>query len=310
MLQTIPSQQWPGSLSRYSMEQWHADLKEYDVEDTSTPTMRIQLLGTFQLVLQDTPVTGIELPRLRSLLAYLALHRGTPLSRSYLASLFWPESTDAQAHTNLRNLIHKLRQSFPGKGKVDTFIRTDWHMIQWQPTAPWTLDTLDFEQAITRAEQARLIQDIAAEKQALEEAVSLYRGELLPGCYDEWILLERDRLQQAYLGTLERLIDLLKNVRDYPAAISIAHHLLRHDPLHESAYRRLMQLYASSGNRAAALRTYQNCIVVLERELGVEPSAATQALYDQLVHVEESKRLTSPLIFDSVVYSNRIAGTA
>jgi DNA-binding SARP family transcriptional activator len=310
MLQTLPSQQWSIAITNHKVEQRCAGVEGSDTEDSSTPTLRINLLGTFQLDLDNTPAAGIDLPRLRSLLAYLALHRWTPLSRSYLASLFWPDSTDAQAHTNLRNLIHKLRQGFPGKGMVDTFIRSDWHMLQWQPTAPWTLDVLEFEQAITRAEQARLIQDIDAEKQALEEAVSLYRGELLPGCYDEWILPERDRLQQIYLGALERLIDLLKNVRGYYAAISIAQRLLRHDPLHESAYRRLMRLYASSGNRAAALRTYQNCVVVLERELGVEPSAATQALYDELIQAKELKQLTSPLILDNGVYANRIAEKA
>ena len=111
MLQTLSAQQCSIEITNHKVEQRRAGIEGSDTEDSSTPTLRINLLGTFQLDLDNTPTAGIDLPRLRSLLAYLALHRWTPLSRSYLASLFWPDSTDAQAHTNLRNLIHIVARS-------------------------------------------------------------------------------------------------------------------------------------------------------------------------------------------------------
>jgi DNA-binding SARP family transcriptional activator len=237
------------------------------------------LLGDFLLVLGDTPVTTVEWPRLQSLLAYLVLHRAAPQSRTHLAALFWPDSTEPQAHTNLRSLVHRLRHDLP---EADLFLRSERQTLQWSPHpgVPWTLDVADFERALAQVEQAR---SPVAARTVLEEAVALYGGDLLPGCYDEWILPERERLRQAFLGALVQLILLLERERDYPAAISAAQRLLRYDPLHETTYRHLMRFYAVSGDRATALRTYHTCATVLERELEAEPGPATQKAYKRLL---------------------------
>jgi DNA-binding SARP family transcriptional activator len=95
-----------------------------------------------------------------------------------------------------------------------------------------------------RTEQAEQAQGVTETRQALERAVSLYQGELLPSCYDEWVLPERDRLRQTFLRALERLMVLLQREHDYESAIGIAQRLLRHDPLRETTYRRMMRLYA------------------------------------------------------------------
>jgi predicted ATPase len=139
---------------------------------------------------------------------------------------------------------------------------------------------LDFEQALVHAENAQESYDA---RSRLEEAVALYHGDLLPGCYDEWILPERDRLQQAFLKALERLIALQEEERDYDAAINIARRRLSHDPLHEATYRHLMRLYVSRGDPASALRVYYTCATILERELATEPSPATQEVYERLM---------------------------
>ena len=250
------------------------------------PMLHIQLLGEFLLASDGKPVTSIDQPRLQSLLAYLVLHRDAPQSRSHLAYLLWPESTDALAHSNLRTLVHRLRQALP---HADAFLHSDRHSLQWSTSpqdAPWTLDVLDFEQALAEAKQAEHSGDLAAERQAWEQAVTLYRGDLLPSCYDEWILPERDRLRQEFLGGLQRLIVVLEQTRDYQGAIRAAQRLLRHDPLHEATYCHLMRLYALSGNRAAALRTYHTCATVLERELAAEPGQATREVYAQITQTK------------------------
>jgi DNA-binding SARP family transcriptional activator len=244
-------------------------------------TLRIHLLGDFQLFADGTPVTSFDLPRLQSLLAYLLLHRNVPQSRSHLAYLLWPDSTDAQAHTNLRNLIHKLRQAFPS---IDSFLRSDRQTLTWLQASPqisWTLDVQEFEEALAQADGGG-----SASRRALELAVEKNRGDLLPNCYDEWILPERDRLRQALLGALNRLIELQEQERDYSMAIATAQRHLRYDPLQESTYRHLMRLYALIGDRAAAMRMYHTCASTLERDLGVEPSLATREAYDQLVKIE------------------------
>jgi DNA-binding SARP family transcriptional activator len=256
------------------------------------PTLHISLLGEFLLVSDDTPVTTVDWPRLHSLLAYLVLHHTMSQSRAHLAFLLWPDSTDAQAHTNLRNLVHRLRHSLP---YADLFLHADKQTLRWRSDAPWTLDVADFEHAIAQATQAEQAGSETEMRKALEAAVELYRGDLLPGNYDEWILPERERLRQAFLGALERLILLLEQERDYQAAISYAQRLLRYDPLHEATYRYLMRLYAANSERAAALRAYHTCATILERELAVEPGAATREIYERLLQKDApSVPLTTP----------------
>ncbi len=250
------------------------------------PTLHIHLLGDFRLVYDDTPVTSIDVPRLQSLLAYLALHASTPQSRMQLAYLLWPDSTDVQARANLRTLVHRLRQTLP---HADVFLYADRHALQWQSRAPWTLDVLDFERAFTRANEAEQANDLLVMRQALEEVVALYRGDLLPGCYDEWLIPERDRLRQVFLEALERLIVVQEGERDYRAAVRSAQRLLQHDPLHETTYRHLMRLYAVLDDQASAVRTYHTCVTVLERELATEPSWATREVYERLVQAKKQR---------------------
>jgi DNA-binding SARP family transcriptional activator len=250
-----------------------------------TPILHIHLLGEFLLISGDTPVTTIDWPRLQSLLAYLLLHRNAPQSRTHLAFLLWPDSTEEQAHTNLRHLVYRLRRALPN---VNSYLHANKQTLHWYPDVPWTLDVADFERAIADADQAERSGDQAAMRLAVEEAVKLYRGDLLPGAYEEWLLPERERLRQQFLDVLERLVLLLEKERQYQDAIRLAQRLLRHDPLHEATYRHLMRLYAGSGDRATALRTYHTCVTVLERELAMEPTPPTQEAYQRLLQKDTS----------------------
>lgn len=257
-----------------------------------TPTLRIRLLGSFHLLSGETPVSGLDVLRLQSLLAYLLLHAGVPQSRAHLAYMFWPDSTDSQAHTNLRNLIHKIRQALPN---ADAYLQVERQTVFWKastPDAPWYCDVLAFTHAITAADATA---DESVAYRALTRATKLYRGDLLPGIYDDWLLSERDRLRQMFLKALERLIELQEQERNYSAAISSLQQLLHYDPLQEATYRSLMRLYAISDDRAAALRTYHTCATTLERELGVQPSKATREVYERLRQSDDpSKQQKSP----------------
>jgi DNA-binding SARP family transcriptional activator len=94
------------------------------------PPLHMYLLGDFLLVSGETSVTTLTVPRAQSLLVYLVLHRRAPQDRSHLAFLFWPDSTEAQAHTNLRQLLYHLRQSLP---YANHFLHADRHSLHWQP---------------------------------------------------------------------------------------------------------------------------------------------------------------------------------
>src|SRR5438094_7361427 len=137
------------------------------------PTLHIRLLGDFSLIYADQQVTNLNTMRLQSLLAYLVLHRDAPQQRQHLAFLFWPDTTEAQARNNLRQLLHQLRQVFP---EVEHFLAADTHMLHWHPVTPFHLDVSEFEEALSLADAATGHNDQHALQSALEQADNLYRA--------------------------------------------------------------------------------------------------------------------------------------
>src|SRR3989440_2394451 len=247
------------------------------------PTLHIRLLGDFSLIYNDRQVTSLNTTRLQSLFAYLVLHRDVPQQRQHLAFLFWPDTTESQARNNLRQLLHQLRQALPA---VEQFLSADAHLLHWHPVTPCHLDVAEFEQTLTLADETARRNDQHALQDALEQADNLYRGALLPGCYDEWILPERERLRQRHWQVLEHLLRLFEGQGDHVSAIRYAQRLLALDPLSEDLSRRLMRLFTLNNDRASALRVYHTCVTTLQRELGVEPDPATREAYERLMQQE------------------------
>jgi DNA-binding SARP family transcriptional activator len=248
----------------------------------ATPILRIRLLGGFELRHKGERVPPLGSARAESLLAYLVLHRAAPQPRQHLAFLLWPDSTEAQARTNLRHLLHTLRHALPD---ADRFLDVTPRTLQWRSDAACQFDVTDFLETLSRAGE-----NGSADVAVLRDAIELYAGDLLEGCYDEWLLGEREQLRERYLDALERLARLLADCGHHAEAVPYAERLVRHDPLREDAYRLLMRLHDAGGDRARALRVYHVCAATLERELGVEPSAVTRAAYEALVPARGSPR--------------------
>ncbi len=239
--------------------------------------LKVKLLGEFSLIWCETegekPLTTITSPRLQSLLAYLVLHRDAPQVRQHLAFCLWPDLREERARPNLRKLYYQLHQALP---QADLFLRADAQTIQWRADGPFSLDLATFERAASNPDSVA----------AWQQAIDVYSGDLLPSCYDDWVMPERERLRQMLLETMERLLQWAEAKRDYQAAIGYAQRLLQRDPLREDIHRRLISLHALNDDRAMALRAYHTCASILQRELGVEPGLATRQVYERLLDVE------------------------
>jgi DNA-binding SARP family transcriptional activator len=233
----------------------------------------------------DQAVTAVHSPRLHSLLGYLLLHRDAPQLRQHLAFTFWPDSSEAQARNNLRQILHELRHALP---ESERFLIADTRTAGWRGDASFDLDVAAFESAVAEAAAAR---GEAQERRALERAVGLYRGDLLPGCYDAWVEGDRERLRRLHRRTLARLAELLEAARDYPAALGHLRILLQDEPTDEEACRQLMRVMALAGDRPGALRVYRDHAALLRRELGVEPGTELQRAHAALLR--ESDRATA-----------------
>ena len=242
-------------------------------------TLLFRLLGGLRIE-QGGTAAELDPPRARVLVAYLLLHRDRAHPRAHLAYTLWPDSDEAQARTNLRKTLHQLRRSLPD---AEALVAVDGQALRWRPEAEFELDVAQFEEAIERARLAEALGELDAERDHLESAAGLYRGDLLPEVYEDWLEHERERLRQRFGHVLERLLDVLWLQRDDRAAVGYAQRLVQHDPLIESSYRRLMRLHARSGERAKALHVYHSCASTLQQELQVGPSDETVALYEDLL---------------------------
>lgn len=239
----------------------------------------IDLFGKFRLLYRGKPVNAMNSPRVQELLAYLIVHRDAPQQRQHIALHFWPESPAKQTLANLRQLLYQLRNALP---EPDTCILADSNTLQWNPGSPCTIDLVEFEQSISRAPDRRREEDIDGEIAALEQAVTVYGGPLLPHCYEEWITGRRHRLQEQYIDALERLTELHEQRREYGKSILYARKMMEQEPTDESAARKLMRLHALNDDRASVVRIYKKLEEKMREELDIEPGRETVELFRRL----------------------------
>lgn len=228
----------------------------------------LRLLGGFEARIASGPPLVFPTRKTQALLAYLALAAGTAQPRDKLTALLWGDSGDRQARHSLRQALSTLR-------KVVALVEGEHVTLEADAVR---VDAGEFE---ARVQQGT--------PEALERAMELYRGDLLEGLavreagFEEWLLAERERLRELALQALARLVTVHDKRGAVDAAIRAAQRLLALDPLQEVAHRALMRLYARDGRRGAALRQYQACLDVLQRELGTEPEPRTREIYHELL---------------------------
>jgi non-specific serine/threonine protein kinase len=216
---------------------------------------------------------GVPLPARRSrkgdwLLALLLLRPGQPVERDWLAASLWPDSTDSQAREHLRTSLKDLRR----------VLGPDAARLVAPTPRTLALDNTDVECDLLAFDAAVAKGDIAS----LERAVTLYRGNLLEGCDADWVFLERQTREQAYLSALETLAENALALQSPDKAIPYLRRLVLVDPLRESAWQRLMRALAEAGDHAAVTEAYRALRQQLHQGLNSAPSEETAALYREL----------------------------
>jgi DNA-binding SARP family transcriptional activator/predicted ATPase len=245
--------------------------------------MRINLFGNLRMSFAGHPVTAVNTNRLHSLLAYLILHGDAPQPRERLAFVLWPASSESQARTNLRQLLHHLKRALPNECNL---LATDHLAVRWRQDATCSIDTVDFQAAIAEAGSARTENNRAREIQSLTTAAQLYEDDLLPALYDDWLTPLRDDYRRRITEVVHRLATLFEEQKEYAAAIPWAERLVALDSLSESHHQLLIRLHAANHDRSSALRAYHQCMRVLRREMGVEPGPATMELLERILKAE------------------------
>jgi DNA-binding SARP family transcriptional activator/predicted ATPase len=245
--------------------------------------LSLSLLGPFQVELHGEPATGFESSKVRALLAYLAIEASRPHARPVLAGLLWPDRPDQAALANLRNALANLRTAIGDRDATPPYLQITHETIQFNTASDHWLDVAAFRALVDTAARGR-----PAHEQ-LEEAVALYRGDLLAGFtvrggpeFEDWALLVRERLQRQVLDALQRLAAHYESNGEVKRGCKIAWRWVELAPWEERAHRCLMRLLARGGQRGAALAHYESCCQALAEELGVEPGPETTALYERI----------------------------
>ena len=232
----------------------------------------VRLLGGFQVRLEAGAAIALPTRKAQALLAYLALPPGQAHPRDKLAALLWGGIRQDSARTSLRQALFAIR-----KGLGDSAVQVK------GPTIALAEETIDVD-------AAALAQAVAnGSPDALMRAADLYKGDLLAGLvvdeapWEEWLLGERERLRELALEGLAKLLAHQRRTGALEPALQTALRLLTLDPFQEPVHRVLMRLYADLGRRGAALRQYQHCVAILQRELAAEPDSETKQLYQDLL---------------------------
>ena len=245
------------------------------------PKLEVRLLGKFDIRHDGKPIIISSRPA-QSLFAYLILKAGTADRREKLAGLLWPDSPETTARENLRHALWRLRKALASPS-TDAYLLVGDLSIAFNASAEYWLDAATLENLSESATADELI-----------SVLSEYQGELLPGFYDEWVLLEREHLSSIFEHHMARLMSLLQEEKRWLDILDWGERWIKLGQKPEPAYRALMSAHAAKGDMSKVVGTYERCVKSL-KELGVEPSEQTRLLYERLKKEAENLGTKSAL---------------
>lgn len=238
------------------------------------PEFHVHMLGGLELFIkedQQGAPRALQRPptaKSQSLLAYLILRPGRIVPRELLGGMFWGDRPEARARRSLSTALWHIRRCFPGHDPISGGI----HDVRFEKAFPIQVDVHRFE-TLASAENVP----------ELEECVRLYKGELLEGLYDDWIIDARYVLQEQYVAALGKLMAVYENQSRPRHTLNTARRLLQENPLREDVHRAAMRAYCALGQRNHALEQYQTCQEVIRQELDVETLPETRRLFQDIL---------------------------
>ena len=236
--------------------------------------LEIRLLGQFKVQFAGRSIQIPSRPA-QSLLAYLVLNAGVAYRREKLAGLLWPDTNEENARGYLRRALWQIRKSFENaKAPWQDYLQIDEISIAFNKNISYWLDT---DLIVQHQDQDEW------QPELLLEAVSSFQGELLPGFYDEWVVVERERLQICYDQKMRFWLNRLVSEHCWDDVLEWGEQWITLGYVPEPAYRAMMIAHAGIGDLVGVSAVYQRLIETLDRELGVSPSDDLIEIYTQLM---------------------------
>ncbi len=260
--------------------------------------LSINLLGPFQATINTKPIPESRSKRIEALLAYLAVEQATAHRRETLVGLLFPDMPDAQARTNLRQTLTRLRRAIQDAKAQPPFLIITRESTQFNIDSRSSVDVIAFTQLLRgcKTHAGRRDNNCADCMICVAEALTLYRGDFMAGflledafAYDEWVLAQRAELRQAVVAAARDLADYYERRGEYTTAVPYTRQQIDIEPWQEAPHRQLMRLLAYQGERNAALQHYEKLRDLLWDELGVDPMLETEHLRDRIAAGSEER---------------------
>jgi DNA-binding SARP family transcriptional activator len=253
---------------------------------THQHSLRARFFGHFEVFCDGDAVPLGRNGKSLTILKYLLANRRRPVSQDHLMGWLWPESNLKKARWSLNSAIHGLRKLL---GRCSSPVCTTYVSLEdgyyhlTSAVQVWT-DVGELEECYERGRRLEREGRTRAAAVEYELAIELYRGDyLIEDLYDDWTMVERERLSNAYIDMLGRLAVHYMEAGQYQESIRDCYRVLEKDRCHEDSYRLLMRCYARLGLRGRALNQYKMCEKILEQEYGTSPSPETQALHASIL---------------------------
>jgi DNA-binding SARP family transcriptional activator len=244
---------------------------------------QIKLFGTGQATYKGQPITGFPDHQASLLFCYLLLNPQTH-HRERLAAVFWGDQAAATSRKHLSQTLWRLRNTFQSVAIPEgAYLNITGDRVAFDQASPYWLDIEEFEGKITQYQNIPGPQLTPTQVEDLQSAIDLYSGDLLEGVYDDWCLLDRERLNILYLEALGKLMIFHEHNKTFKQGISCGDRILRCDNTRERVHQQMMRLHWLNGDRAAALAHYKRCVQILRDELNIVPMRETTQLYEQIL---------------------------
>jgi DNA-binding SARP family transcriptional activator len=247
--------------------------------------LRIYLMGEVQVengerLLRESQLGG---PQGRFVLVYLVAERKRAVTQSELADALWSESLPSSWPLALSAIVSRLRSRLAGVGLPRSrIIGNAFGCYQFTPPAETWVDVEAALAGVDAADGALVAGNPMAAFGPSLIATTILRRPFLPGHDGPWVDDRRASLAASLVRALDSRVEALMSYHELGLALANAREAVRLEPYRESGYRRLMRVLAAGGDRAEAVRAYNQCRDLLERELGVAPSAETEALFREI----------------------------
>jgi DNA-binding SARP family transcriptional activator len=246
-------------------------------------SVRVRLFGHFEVFCNDEVVPLGRSGKALSILKYLLAHRSHPVSQDHLMGWLWPHSSLKKARWSLNSAIHSLRKLLsdcPHLANCPRHLLLEDGRYRLSPDIRVETDVEEFDACF---EQGRHLEREGHTREAAleyEKAIDLYRGDyLIEDLYEDWTMVERERLSNAYVFMLSRLAVHYMESGQLQESVRACYRVLKKDSCHEESYRMLMRCYVQMGLRERALCQYRVYTQILKRQYGMDPSPETQSLY-------------------------------